>query len=127
MNRWRALVVAVGVAGLLCGPRALHSAEAAQPPLEWSAVGVAFVGAALAVLFAVGLQVLMRKPASARLTMRALSLCAVFFTASGAVALVIASLGGSVQAPSMFILSVGVGALLGAAISTVISNGAFAT
>ena len=127
MNHWKALVVAVGVLGLLCGPGALRSAEAAQPPLQWPAVGVAFVGAALGVLFAVGLQVLMRKPVRARFMMRALGLCALFFAASGAVALVIASFGGAVHAPAMFILSIGVGGLFGTAMSSVVSHAAFAT
>jgi hypothetical protein len=69
----------------------------------------------------------MRKPIRARLAMRALGLCALFFTASGVVALVIAGFGAGVHAPSVFILSIGAGGLFGVAMSSVACHAAFAT
>lgn len=127
MNRVRAAIIGITIAGVLSGPLALRSAQAANPALEWPSVWVALAGSAIAVAFVAGLQILMRNLSGSRLALWGLGLAANYFAASGVSALVVAAYGGNLEASSVFILAIGVGALVGVGVAAVAYRAAFAT
>jgi hypothetical protein len=119
--------VAALVGGVIMGPWALRSAEAATPQLNWAAVEIAFVGSMVAVVLAIAFQALLRNTGGVRSGLRNMATAGLFFAASGLSALVAAAYRGAVGPSACFIAAIGFGVLIGAGINRVAFRGAFAT
>jgi hypothetical protein len=115
------------VIGILSGPWVLDSARAARPPIEWGDLPTVFVASAVSILAVVGFQALLRKPDGVRMAYRFFGLGSAYFAASG-----ISAWGGSLMQHqtgphTVFILTIGVGALVGVILCKVVYRRAFAT
>ncbi len=93
--------------GLLGGPSALRSAEAAQPPLTFTALQFIYFGCLIGVLLVVGIpSIIARRSFVALIGPAAFALIAVYFAGSGLSALLAASRGGTASSPSAFLFLV---------------------
>jgi hypothetical protein len=102
--------------GLVCGPSALNSAAASEPPIRWVDLSFVLFGGAVAGLFVPGFQILRADPKYGQLAVRFSALMAVCLFATGLSALVTAIVRGDVQAYALMflVLSIGLSAGVGA-------------
>ena len=106
------------VVGVISGPSALAAAKASEPPIDWGAIIFAFVGSVVAALFVLGIQIYRSKPKYGRLALRFFEPLSVWVLGSGFGALVISTLAKEFGPVGVFFLAIGLGLLLGVAISS---------
>jgi hypothetical protein len=99
----------LAILGLISGPSALHSAQMAQPPLEWSDLAVIFAGCAIGIFLVLGFQVLMRQFRGLRWGWWIFGANAAFFLGAGVSALAVGIGTGALGTASMLFLVVGLG------------------
>ena len=109
-------VVAV-IPGLASGKSALVAAQSAAPPIDWGSIQFAFIGSVIGMLFVIGIQTLRKNPKYGRLAIIAMFMISLFFASSGVSAFIIS---GTFSPVSLFIFSIGLGALLGVGLSSLL-------
>jgi hypothetical protein len=119
-------VIAV-IAGLLSGPWALESAEAAQPAITWGVIPFAFIGSAIGVFLVVVFQVLIGKQGPARFASWFFGLVGIYTATSGVSASVTAQMGVGIGPSGLFFLSGGIGIIVGALLAGAAYRAKFAT
>jgi hypothetical protein len=111
---WRYLLLAIALlAGFASGPSSLESAAASRPPIDWGSLVFLFLGSLVALPVLLGFQALLGKAKALRWGWSLFLFCAVYFTASGFAALVVAFIGPGLVPHSFLFLVLGVAMLLG--------------
>jgi hypothetical protein len=108
------LAVAAGIAGFLLG---CIPVSADTVVLRSFDILVVFLGSIISAIFIVGLQVLVRKPRSARSALRSVVVISIFLVAMGVSTLLIATLRGAITPDQVAGVAFGAGLLFGAGIS----------
>ena len=93
------------------------AAQSATPPIDWSSIQFAFIGSVIGMLFVIGIQTLRKNPKYGSLAIIAMFMVSLYFASSGVSALII---GGTISPVSLFILVIGLGALLGVGLSSLL-------
>ena len=119
-------VIAV-ITGLVSGPWALESAQAAQPPITWADIPFVFIGSAVGVFFVVGFQVLIGKQGPARFASWFFGIVGIYTASSGISALIAAHIGAGIGPNALFFLSIGIGVIVGALLAGAMYRAKFAT
>jgi len=117
MNTKVTLSIAAVILGLVSGNSALVAAQSAKPPLDWGAVQFSFIGCVLGMIFVIGIQILRSNPKYANFAITGMLAVSLYILSSGAIALIIS---GTISPPSIFMLVIGIGALIGVGISSLI-------
>jgi len=124
MNRiW--INIAAFVVGVFMGPYALSSAKAAQPPIDWQAIQLAFVGCIIGSIFVLGIQVLRKDPKYGRFALGLFAPLSIFVLGSGFSAAVTDAISSEIGPSSFFFVVIGVGLLTGTLFSGVIFRAKF--
>jgi hypothetical protein len=113
MSKGSIAIVVVAAVGLLLGPGALESGRAARPAVTWPEVWSVPLFAAIGSLFVIGIQLLRRSRSGVRHALWAIGLASLFFVASGASAVELAVIRGTLDPGAILILATGVGAMVG--------------
>jgi hypothetical protein len=113
MSIWHWITVAAVVIGVALGESALESAAAAQPPIEWPALPLSFIGGSIGMAIVVGIQLMRRDEKYGRWAFRLMGPATSFFTASGVGAAGVALYSGQNGPAAWLILCTGVGMSLG--------------
>ena len=108
------LAIAFTVFGLISGKGALLSAQAAKPPIDWSAIQIIFVFCILAMVIVIGFQILRNNPMYANGAITFMLIPSLYFFSSGISALIIS---GAFTPESTFIFIIGAGSLIGLGLS----------
>ena len=124
MNRiW--INIAAFVVGVFMGPSALSSAKAAQPPIDWQAIQLAFVGCIIGSIFVLGIQVLRKDPKYGRFALGLFTPLSIFVLGSGFAAVAADAISSEIGPVSFFFVVIGVGLLTGTLLSGVIFRAKF--
>jgi hypothetical protein len=107
-------VVAI-IIGLVSGKGALVAAQSTVPPIDWGSIQFAFVGSVIGMVFVIGIQTLRKNPKYGSLAIIVMFIVSLFFVSSGVSAFIIS---GTISPVSLFILVIGLGALLGVGLSS---------
>jgi len=126
MRTVQVLSIVAVISGLMLGPWALQSSQAASPPFSWSDIPFVFVGSAIGVLFVVGFQVLMGKQGPARVASWFFGIIGIHVASSGVSAAVVAALRDDVGPGALLMVSVGTGTIMGALLAGMAYRAKFA-
>ena len=101
------------LAGLASGPSSLESAAASEPPIGWGSLAFVFFGSLVALPLVLGFQVALGKSKALRWGWYFFLFGAVYCTASGVAALVVAAIGPGLVPHSFLFLTLGLAMLAG--------------
>ncbi len=117
MNIKNTLYVVAVILGLASGKSALLAAQSSVPPIDWESVQFAFVGSVIGMLFVVGIQKIRKNPKHGTLVIIGMYIVSLYFVSSGVSAFIIS---GTISPVSVFVFVVGLGALLGVGVSSIL-------
>lgn len=124
---WRYLMLGAALAaGLASGPSSLESAAASEPPIGWGSLAFFFFGSLVALPLVLGFQVALGSSKALRWGWLLFLFGAVYCTASGAAALLVAASGPGLAPHSFLFLALGVAMLAGLGIVRVTFASKFA-
>jgi len=124
---WRYLLFGAAlVAGLASGPSSLESAAASEPPIGWGSLAFLFFGSLIALPLVLGFQVALGNTKALRWGWYFFLFGAVYCTASGVAALVVAATGPGLVPHSFLFLALGVAMLAGLGIVKTVFASKFA-
>lgn len=124
---WRYLLLALALlAGFASGPSSLESAAASEPPIGWGSLAFVFFGTLAALPLVLAFQVALGKAKALRWGWHFFLFGAIYCTASGLAALVVAATGPGLVPHSFLFLALGVAMLLGLGILKVVFATKFA-
>lgn len=126
MNLRYFLLGAAVLAGLASGPASLESAAASEPPIGWGSLAFLFFGSLVALPLVLGFQVALGNSKALRWGWYFFLFGAVYCTASGLAALVVAATGPGLVPHSFLFFALGLAMLAGLGIVKVIFASKFA-
>ena len=112
--------IAAFVVGVFMGPYALSSAKAAEPPIDWQAIQMAFVGRIIGSIFVIGFQVLRKDPKYGRFALGLFTPISIFVLGSGFGAAATDAISSEITPASLLFVVIGVGLLAGVLLAGVI-------
>lgn len=129
MNRTYLIGGALAILGLgmISGPSALHSAQLAKPPLEWSDLAIIFAGCSIGMFVLLAFWALARQFQVMRGAWWLFGANAVYFLGTGISSLAIGLISGAEgPAPALFFV-IGMGITIALALCRALFRSAFAT
>ena len=124
---WRYVAFGVAVlAGLASGPSSLQSAAASEPPIGWASLAFLFFVSFVALLLVLGFQVALGNSKALRWGWYFFLFGAIYCTASGVAALVVAAAGPGFVPHSFLFIALGLAMLAGLGVVKVVFASKFA-
>ena len=124
---WRYLLLGAAlVAGLASGPSSLESAAASEPPIGWGSLAFLFFGSLVALTLVLGFQAALGNGKALHWGWNFFLFGAVYFTASGLAALMVAAMGPGLAPHSFLFLALGLAMLAGLGMVKVLFASKFA-
>lgn len=108
------------ILGGLLGPTALVSAQAANPPIQWTALPVIFLGTAFSMVLVLGLPIIGRKRQWARSGIRFFVPASLFVVGASIVAVFADLLNSGSTPATFFFLVIACGMLVGLGVSSIV-------